>query len=560
VGIPECPIFAVKTFKNMNMRFFLLLTLGISLTASAAFGCTNLIITKGASKDGSVMITYSADSHVLYGELYHRPAADYPEGSMRDVFDWDSGKFLGRIRQARKTYNVVGNMNEHQLSIGETTYGGREELHHQPDAIMDYGSLMYIALERARTAREAIKIMTDLVAEYGYYSEGESFSIADANEAWIMEMIGKGKEEKGAVWVAMRIPDGAISAHANQARIRTFPLNDPQHCLYAPDVITFARKMGWFTGDDKDFSFSDTYAPVDFGGARFCEARVWTMFRRVNKTMDQYTDYAQGINLSNRMPLWIKPDAKIGLHEAMELMRDHYEGTPLDMMKDLGGGPYYNGVRWRPMTWKLDDTPYFHERAISTQQTGFHFLAQSRSWLPDAIGGIIWFGVDDTYTSVYVPMYSSMTSIPHAFAVGNGSMMEFSDDAAFWVFNQVSNFAYTRYQDMIPEIRKVQKEMEERFIEEVQGIDMAASTLYKKNPAQAVQFLTDFSVERGQYTVKRWKELYRYLFTRFLDGNIKEKDGDNQNPKVKQPGYGEEWLRQIVRETGDRYKVPQTKK
>ncbi len=543
--------------KKIFAGIFALLLL---MTAPPSFSCTNFLASKGATRDGSVMITYTADSHVLYGELYYTPAADYPEGALRDVYEWDSGKFLGRIRQVRHTYNVVGNMNENQVSIGETTFGGREELFHQPDATIDYGSLMYVALERAHTAREAIKIMTDLVAEYGYYSEGESFSVADANEAWILEMIGKGKNEKGAVWVARRVPDGYVCAHANQARIQTFPLNDPENCLYSGDVITFARKMGYFNGADKDFSFSDIYNPVEFGGARFCDARVWSMFRRVNKDMDQYLDYAQGINLTHRMPLWIKPDHKLSLRDVMDIMRDHYEGTPLDMMKDPGGGPYYNGVRWRPMTWSVDSVDYFNERAISTQQTGFFFCAQSRSWLPNAIGGVNWFGVDDSYTGIYTPMYSCMTRIPHAYAVGNGSMMDFSDDAAFWVFNQVSNLAYTRYSDMVPEIRKEQLKLEDNFIILVEGCDVTAKELYKKDPLLAVNYLTDFSVSQGEKTVKHWQGLYRYLFTKYLDGNIKEKDGNKQNPKLNQPGYNKEWYRLILRETGDRFKVPNQKK
>lgn len=538
-----------------TLMFFILM--GLTNQASA---CTNLLVTKGASKDGSVFISYIADSHTLFGELYHFPAADYPAGSMLDIYEWDTGKHLGQIKQVTHTYNVVGNMNEHQVSIGETTYGGREEIQHQPVATVDYGSMMYIALQRSKTAREAIKVMTDLVAEYGYASEGESFSISDANEVWIMEMIGKGKEEKGAVWVAVRIPDGYICGHANQARIRTFPLNDPQNCIYSADVISFARKMKWFDGNDKDFSFSDTYNPVEFGGARFCEARVWSIFRRVNKDMDKYTGYAEGIDLTNRMPLYIKPDHKLNIQEVMSLMRDHYEGTPLDMMNDFGGGPYQCGVRWRPMTWKVGDVDYFHERAISTQQTGFYFVSQSRSWLPDAVGGIHWFGVDDTYSSVLTPFYASITAIPHTYAVGNGSMMEFSDDAAFWVFNQVSNFAYTRYNSMIPEIQAVQKELEGRYINSSSAVDQVATELYKKDPALAVQYLTEYSGMQGDNTVKRWKELYRYLFTKYMDGNIKTKDGDNLNPKVSQPGYGPEWNKKLIEMTGDRYKTPTTKK
>ncbi|MEI6575370.1 MAG: C69 family dipeptidase [Bacteroidota bacterium] len=535
----------------------LVITLGFTNQAQA---CTNLLVSKGASKDGSVFISYLADSHTLFGELYHFPAANYPAGSMLDITEWDTGKHLGQIKQVSHTYNVVGNMNEHQVSIGETTYGGREEIQQQPVAVVDYGSLIYIALQRSKTAREAIKVMTDLVAEYGYASEGESFSISDANEVWIMEMIGKGKEEKGAVWVAMRVPEGYICAHANQARIQTFPLNDPQNCVYSSDVITFARKMKWFNGNDKDFSFSDTYNPVEFGGARFCDARVWSMFRRVNKEMDQYADYAQGINLSHRMPLFVKPDHKLDLQEVMNLMRDHYEGTPLDMMKDMGGGPYMCGVRWRPMTWKVDSVNYINERAISTQQTGFFFVSQSRSWLPDPIGGIHWFGVDDTYSSVYTPMYSSITEIPHNYAVGNGSIMEFSDDAAFWVFNQVANFAYTRYNAMIPEIQSLQKELEQKYIMTSGVTDIAAAELYKKDPALAVQYLSDYSANQASNTVAKWKGLYRYLFTKYLDGNIKTKDGDKLFPKVNQPGYSPDWYKEIVKMTGDRFKVPNQKK
>jgi dipeptidase len=358
---------------------------------------------------------------------------------MLDIYEWDTGKYLGKIKQAPVTYNVVGNINEHQVAIGETTFGGREELGKQTGAIMDYGSLIYVALQRAKTAREAIRIMTELVAEYGYYSSGESFSIADPNEVWIMEMIGKGEGQKGAVWVALRIPDGYISGHANHARITTFPLKDKENCLYSPDVVSFARSKGWFSGKDEEFSFSDVYAPIDFGGARFCEARVWAIFRKVNKDMDKHLDYAMGHNLTNRMPLWIKPDRKISVQDMFAFMRDYYQGTPLDMTVDVGAGPYGNPYRWRPLTFKVDGATYCNERAVVTQQTGFSFISQSRSWLPNPIGGVLWFSVDDAGSAVYSPMYCGMTEVPHAFAVGNGSMMEFSPDAAFWVFNQVSN-------------------------------------------------------------------------------------------------------------------------
>ena len=542
------------------------LTLISVLLINTGFACTNFLVTKGASTDGSTMITYAADSHVLFGELYHWPAAEYPKGTMLKVYEWDTGKYLGEIEQVERTYNVVGNMNEFQLAIGETTYGGRSELR-DSTGIMDYGSLIYITLQRARTAREAIKVMSNLVKKYGYYSSGESFSIADPNEVWIMELIGKGPGVTGAVWVARQIPDGYISGHANHARITTFPFqkennfNDPNQTTYhSPDVYDFAVEMGYYDGKKKDFSFSDVYAPLDFGGARFCEARVYAGFNRVASGMEKYEDYAMGENLENRMPLWVKPDKKLSVRDVMNLMRDYYQGTPMDMTKDVGAGPYSNIVRWRPLYWTVDGEKYFNERAISTQQTGFSFVSQSRSWLPDAIGGIIWFGVDDTYSTVYVPMYSSMTRIPHAFAVGNGSLMEYSDDAAFWVFNQVSNFAYTRYSAMIPDIQKAQDKLELGFIEEVKGIDKAAEEIYKTNPEKAIEFLTDYSVAQGDKTLKCWKKLYAHLFTKFMDGNIKVDRPIPENykyitPNIEQPGYGEEWYKFIIQETGDKFKV-----
>ncbi len=553
--------------------FLLAFSLVFILSGHRALACSNFLVTKGATVDGSSMISYSADSHTLYGELYYWPASTYAAGAMLDVYEWDTGKFMGKIKQAPQTYNVVGNMNEHQVAIGETTFGGREELV-DTAAIMDYGSLIYIALQRSKTAREAIQVITSLMAEYGYASEGESFSISDPNEVWIMEMLGKGKPEvvkdkkgretvkynKGGVWVAIRIPDGYISGHANHARITTFPLNDPENCLYSPDAISFAREKGFFTGEDKDFSFSDTYAPLDFEGARFCEARVWSGFNKVTKGMDKYLDYVKGENLKNRMPLYVKPDHKLTVQEVMGLMRDYYQGTELDMTKDAGAGPYSCIVRWRPLTWKVDGVEYFNERAISTQQTGFVFVAQSRPYVPSPLGGILWFGVDDTYSTVFTPMYTCMTRIPEPYAVGNGSMMKFSDNSAFWVFNQVSNFAYTRYSDMIPEIQKKQSELENNYVAMVPAIDKVALEMYRVNPAKAVQFLTDFSVTQGNNTVSEWKKLYGYLFTKYMDGNIKEPvplPAGNKfvNPKVKQPGYGEPFYRNLVKETGDKFKV-----
>lgn len=539
---------------------YLLLTFSLLFfSVREIHACTNFLITKGATVDGSTMITYAADSHLLFGELYYWPAADYPEGSMLNIYEWDTGKYLGQIKQVAHTYTVVGNMNEHQVAIGETTFGGRHEILHG-SGIIDYGSLIYIALQRAKTAREAIKVMTDLVAEYGYYSEGESFSISDPNEVWIMEMISKGKEDKGAVWVARRIPDGYISGHANQARIRTFPLNDPENCLYSKDIISFAKEKGWYKGKDKNFSFTDTYAPVDYGALRFCEARVWAGFRKVNSKMDKYQDYAIGDNPDNVMPLFIKPDKKLTLQDVMGLMRDHFEGTPLDMTKDIGAGPFHNPYRWRPLTWEVDGVEYCNERAAGTQQTGFSFIAQSRNWFPDPIGGILWFGVDDVSSTVYTPMYCSITEIPKAFAHGNGDLMTFTNDAAFWVFNQVSNFAYTRYDLIHPEIEKAQKELENKYIAYSKAMDIAAADLYKTNKDLAIEMLTEFSVNQGNNTLKKWQKLYAYLFTKYMDGNVKTKKEIPEgykyvNPELKQPGYGDDWYRRIIKETGDHFKM-----
>ncbi len=526
-----------------------------SVRVSTLHACTNILVTKGASKDGSTMITYAADSHTLYGELYFRPAADYPEGAMVDIVDWDSGVFLGRIPQVRHTFSVVGNMNEHQVSVGETTFGGRPELV-DTTGVIDYGSLMYLALQRARTAREAIHVMTSLVAGHGYNSSGESFSVSDPNEVWILEMIGKGPGNKGAVWVALRVPDGYICGHANQARITTFPRNDTLTCLYSPDVVTVARQKGYFDGSDESFSFSDVYAPVDFGAARFCEARVWAVFNRVAGGMDAYLDYARGHNLTNRMPLWIKPDRKLSVHDVMELMRDYFQGTEFDMSRDAGAGPYGCPYRWRPLTWTVDSLTYLNERAIATQQTGFSFVAQARSWLPDHIGGLFWFGVDDIYHTVYTPMYCSMTRVPPAFAEGNGSMMEFSDDAAFWVFNQVSNLSYTRFDTISVDIRAKQAELEGKYIAQTAAIDRAALELSKQNRDEAIRFLTEYSVSQGQSTFREWKQLYRHLFVTYMDGNIKSRIPGEMNPRVKQPGYSTDWYRRVATSTGEKLKVP----
>ncbi len=520
------------------------------------------------------MISYAADSHVLYGELYFWPAMDWPSGTMLDIYEWDTGKYLGKIPQVAHTYNVVGNMNEFQLSIGETTYGGRKELSgtRHSEAIMDYGSLIYTTLQRAKNAREAIKIIGELLEKYGYYSSGESFSIADPNEAWILELIGKGESEKGAVWTAVKIPDGYISGHANQARITTFPQNDTKNCIHSADVVSFAKKKGWYTGKDKDFSFSDTYAPVDFGGSRFCEVRVWSMFKEVNKDMQKYFRYAKGHveheasfkngqknpngYATNRMPIWIKPDRKITEQDMMNFMRDHLEGTELDMTKDAGAGAYGLPYRWRPLTWESDGQTYCNERATGTQQTGFSFIAQMRSWLPNEIGGVLWFGVDDAASTVYTPMYCSMTRVPKTFAVGNGKMMEWSDNSAFWVFNQVTNFAYSRYNIIHPEIDSLQHLIEKQNIQKVMAIDKGAQALYKIDKKLAVDFVTDFSVNTADALTYRWKDFYKYLFMKYMDGNVKTINKGHQNPNLTQPGYGEDFYRKIVKDTKDKLLMP----
>ncbi len=574
--------------KKQILAMAMLFAFALFVIPQGAKACTNYLITKGASVDGSTMISYAADSHVLYGELYHWPAATWPEGTMMDVYEWDTGKWLGKIEQASRTYNVVGNINEFQLSIGETTYGGRPELGKQEGAIIDYGSLIYITLQRAKNAREAIRTFHELISEYGYYSSGESFSIADPNEVWSLELIGKGDGHKGAVWVARLVPDGYVSGHANQARITTFPLADGKssvtsdnfdrfindkniETIYSTDVISFARDKGYFKGEDKNFSFSDTYAPVDFGGARFCEIRVWTMFNDVTEGMDQYWDYVKGDiehgkklsggdenvdkYATNRMPLWVKPDKKVSVQDMFEFMRDHLEGTELDMSKDIGASPFGVPYRLRPLTWEVDGVTYCNERATATQQTGFSFVTQMRDWLPDPIGGIIWFGLDDASCSVYMPMYCGITRAPHTMERGNGAMMRWSDNAAFWAFNQVSNFAYTRWNTIYPEVQEKIHAYEDEFVALTPMIDEQAKTLYQKNPNLAVSFLTDYSTATGDRVTYEWKDFYRFLFMKYMDGNIKKHVPGQQNPDVKYPGYGEEWYRKIIEETGDQFKV-----
>lgn len=535
--------------KYMKRTFFALVGILFlfSLTKEAD-ACTNFIVTKGASTDGSTMITYTADSYYMYGELYHYPAAVYPEGAMLDVYEWDTGKYLGKIKQARRTYNVVGNINEHQLVIGETTFGGRNELI-DSKGLVDYGSLIYITLQRAKTAREAIKIMTDLVAEYGYYSSGESFSIGDPNEAWILEMSGKGEGNKGTVWVAMRIPDGYVSGHANAARITTFPLNDQANCLYAPDVISFARERGYFSGEDSEFSFSDAYAPLDFGAIRFCDARVWSLFRRVNKDSEKYISYIKCENL-DRMPLWVKPDRKLSLHDVMDLMRDHYQGTELDMTVGVAAGPYSMPYRWRPLMFQYQGNEYFNERPISTPQTGFSFVSQSRSSLPNEVGGVLWFGMDDTYMTVYTPMYASMTKIPYNFKQGLGSLGEFTWDSAFWVFNFVANYCYPRFSLIIDDIQQEQNRLEGSYLSQQERVENTALALLKESKGKAVDYLTEYSNNSALNTYTSWKKLGENLMLKYVDG-IKK----NEFHKPINLGYPEAFKKLMVDESGDKLKV-----
>ena len=537
--------------------------LAVATIATPALACTNFIITRGASTDGSVMVTYAADSHALYGALYkHNPAAKY--NPMLAVYEWDSGKYLGDIPEAQKTYATVGNMNEHSVIITETTFGGRSELRN-PSGLIDYGSLIYITLQRATTAREAIDIIVELANTYGYYSSGESFSIADENEAWIMELIGKGKDKKGIVWVARRIPDGYISAHANQARITTFPLNDKENCLYAEDVISLAREKGYFSGKDEEFSFAGAYAPLDFSALRGCEARVWSFFRMFAEGMDKYEDYAMGYNPHNPMPLWVKPTNKISPKQVFDAMRDHYEGTKMDMTTDIGAGGHGLPYRWRPMNFEVDGKTYVNERAIATQQTAFWLCGQARK---DKVG-ILWFGMDDAATSCLTPIYCNTTEVPATMAEGNGSMLDHSDTSAFWIFNRVTNFAYLRYDLMSKDIRKVVDHWENTMLKEVETIDAKLAGLSEKALKKQT---TEYSLATAQKLFDAWTRLDKYLLLKYIDGNVKSENADvlsyvidgktsdkhfveNGNGrkipgKIQQPGYSEKWKRAVAADNG----------
>ena len=539
------------------------LTLSVMLVVAVVantFACTNLIVGKNVSTDGSTIVSYSADSYGLFGELYHYPAGMHKKGTLIDVHEWDTGKYLGQIEQARQTYNVIGNINEFQLTIAETTFGGRPELV-DTTGIIDYGSLIYLGLQRSRTAREAIKVMTDLVQEYGYYSSGESFTIADPNEIWIMEMIGKGPGVRGAVWVAVRIPDDCISAHANQSRIHQFDMNDKNNCMYSSDVISFAREKGYFTGVNKDFSFADAYAPLDFGARRYCEARVWSFFRRVADGMDAYTDYAMGHNPANRMPLWVKPSKKVSPKEVFDAMRDHYEGTPMDMTRDLGAGGCGLPYRWRPMSFEVDGTEYVNERATATQQTGFWLVAQANRAAGDDLG-ILWFGVDDAATSCLTPIYCSIDRVPECLSENNGSMLKYSPTSMFWLFNRVTNFAYLRYDRMSKDLQAVADRWENRVLGEVREVTAEARKLEGE---ARVKYVTDYSVMMAQTLFDLWKQMDEYLLVKYIDGNVKGetepgKFKDNGNGRdipgeILFPGYDEKWQRAVAADNGETLKV-----
>lgn len=538
------------------MKKSILILSGMIFTIVPSWACTNLLVGKAASADGSTMVTYSADSYALYGELYHWPAATYPANTWMDVREWDTNKYLGKIPQASQTYNVIGNMNEHQVCIGETTYGGREELV-DSTGIMDYGSLIYIALQRSKSAREAIKVMTDLVAAYGYCSGGESFSVVDKNEVWILEMIGKGVGNKGAVWVAVRIPDDCIAAHANQSRIHQFPLNDKENCLYSKDVISFARSKGYFTGKDSEFSFSKTYNPLDWGGLRFCEARVWSFFNQYTDNGKQWIPYILGEN-PEPMPLYVKPNRKLSVKDLMTSMRDHYEGTPFDPTLDIAAGPFHSPYRFNPLAWEVDSVKYAFERPTSTQQTGFTFVGQMRNYLPNEIGGVFWFGVDDARFTVYTPMYACMTETPECYRVGNGDFTHFSWTSAFWIHNWVANMAYARYNQMLIDAKTLQEKLEDGYITSQPQIEQKAKDLLSIDRKQALAFLTDYSVGIAQKAVGEWKSLGEYLIVKYMDGVVKkEKDGEfihneyggSQYPN--RPKFDEKYLRAIVKEKGE---------
>ena len=555
------------------MKKLLTIALCAALISSiSADACTNVIITRGASTDGSSIVSYAADSHVLYGELYFHPAAKWKAGAMLPITEWDTYRPTGQIPQVAQTFQTMGNMNQHQLIIAETTWGGREEQVNE-DGVMDYGSLIYVTLQRARTAREAISTIVELANNYGYPSEGETFSIADTEEAWIMDLVGKGKE-KGIVWVARRVPDGYICAHANQCRITRFPLDDPQNCLYAPDVIDFARRQGWYEGKDEDFSFRDAYNPLDFSGARACDARAWSAFNilcdgtftyeqngtLVSAPASDWLEYAMGHELSGEMPLFVKPSRKISAKDVADVMRDHFEGTPMDMRTDAGAGGNACPYRWRPMGFEVNGVSYVNERAIATQQTGFWFVAQARGFLPDEVGALLWFGTDDAATSYLTPCYVNSTKVPECLRVGNGDMLHYSPSSSFWLCNRVAQACYKMYNQMEPVVRAKADEFEKhQMFEAVPAMDAQLSALVAKGKTRkAIKAMTSYTVNTAQEQFEAWKALEELLLVKFIDGNVKaqEADGSFKHSKyhsgtpdgLTQPGYTEAWKRAAARE------------
>jgi dipeptidase len=543
-------------------KFFILMAFILGMKAQA---CTNIIVAKNASADGSVMVSYNADSYGAYGVMYRHVGGKHQAGEMRKIYEWDTGKYLGEIPQAAVTYNVVGQMNEHQVTVCETTFGGREELA-DSTGIIDYGSLIYIALERSKTAREAIDVMTSLVAKYGYYSEGETFSIADKNEVWVMEMMGKGPGGHGAVWVAVRIPDDCICCHANQSRITRFDMKDKKNVLYSKDVVKFAREKGYFNGKDADFSFRDAYAPMDFSGARYCEARVWSFFNHWVDGMDKYLDVAMGKNNKGEMPLYFVPKAKLTVADVQNGMRDHYEDTPLDICHDLGAGPYNMPYRPTPLSFTSDGKKYFNERPISTQQTSFAFVGQMRDYLPDAIGGVVWWGNDDANMVAYTPVYCSVNEIPACYTAikGQQDALTFSWNSAFWVCNLVANMVYPYYSKMMPDLKKVRDELENGYFSQQKEVEAEAKRLYDNDPASAKAYLTDYSLKSSDSMMERWKNLFYYITVKHNDMCIKSEgdgkfleNGHGQAAFPIRPGYPEYYRQQITKQTGDRYLIPE---
>lgn len=526
--------------------------------------CTSFLVGKKASADGSAFITYNQDSYGMFGRLSYLPAARHAKGTMRRVVDGDTNHYLGEIAEAEQTYAVMGYINEHQVGITETTFGGRSELV-DPKGVIDYVSLMTIALQRSKTAREAIAVMTSLVQQYGYASSGESFSIADPNEVWILEMIGKGPEEKGTVWVAVRIPDDCIACHANQSRIHRFDLNDKQNVMYSKDVISFARKRGFFEGKDAEFSFADAYAPADFGAIRYCETRVWSFYNKWVEGMDKYLEYVDGkhIGQADPMPLYFKPKQKLSLQDVMDSMRDHYEGTPFDVTKDAGAGPYAAPYRPTPLSWEYQGKKYFNERPISTQQTGGTCVVQLRSSLPNAVGGIVWFGNDDPNMVPYTPVYCSATQAPVCYDPKEANDVTFSWNSAFWVQNWVANMTYPRYSQLFPSLKEARQELENAYAQEQKKVEQKALTLLSQDAARAHAYLTDYSAQCAQKMMERWKKLGEYLIVKYNDMTVKpEKDGkflltpDSLGATPERPGFSEEYKKVIVDQTGDKYLMP----